>query len=115
MFLLVAHFRDDRPDGAAGTGEPEVPSPAELLAAAPECRWLRYARSTEDVRRRVLVAEFGTAADYRAALSPFHVRESVVPWLSTADVAWTGLSEVLLSADGGSVDRHVPTVDPDGG
>lgn len=87
-FLLVAHLTAPAPEGAL-----------ELLAGRPTCRWLRFARSTDDAERWVLVAEFDGPAGYRAALSPFEVRTLVVPWLQAA-AGDSGVSEVLALADG---------------
>lgn len=100
MFLLVASFATEPPAGAL-----------EVLASQPTCRHLRFAQSTEEAARWVLVAEFPSAAGYRAAIGPFEVRTTVVPWLSTA-LPDSGVHEVLLSADAGDIVRHEPTVIP---
>lgn len=100
MFLLVARFATEPPPGAL-----------ELLASQPTCLRLRFAQSTDDAGRWTLVAEFPSAAGYRAAIGPFEVRTTVVPWLSTAD-ADSGVHEVLLTGDAGEVVRHEPTVVP---
>lgn len=55
-----------------------------LLAAQPGCRGVELARATEDPAAWVLVAVFDSLADYRRALSPFDVREHVVPFLADA-------------------------------
>lgn len=121
MFLLVAHFHVDLPIGAAGTdsgAQPVVPAaaqePLELLAASPECRRLLFARSTDVPGRFVLVAEFGSAAEYRRSLSPWPMRTVVVPWLSTADVDTSEVNEVLLAAEHGRLTTSEPTVIPPG-
>lgn len=100
MFLLVARFGTAPPTGAL-----------ELLAAQPSCTRLRFAQSTDEADRWTLVAEFPSAVGYRAAIGPFDVRTTVVPWLSTA-LPDSGVGEVLLSADAGTVMRHEPTVVP---
>ena len=110
MFLLVSHF-----DGEAAVLDERVRAACALLAEQPTCRGLRFARSTEEAAHAVLVAEFDTAADYRRALSPFAVRTTVIPWLSTARVTDSGVFEVLAAADGdGSLRLLEPTVpEPD--
>ncbi len=107
MFVLVAHFRvpDPGPGIPSAAGEP-----LSLLAAAPECRRLRFAHSTEAADRFVLVAEFDSAADYRRALSPWPMRTLVVPWLSGAELTVSEVNEVLFAADAGKVRRWEPTV-----
>ena len=104
LFLLVAHFRV-----APGLDPREVldqaGEPVRLLAAQPDTVRLRWARSTEDAGHLVLTAEFATAATYRRALSPMPVRTIVIPWLSAAEVATSGVHEVLLAADGGVIEE----------
>lgn len=99
LFVLVARFDAAAPPGAV-----------ELLAAQPTCRRLRYVRATDVADSWTLIAEFAGAASYRAALSPFDVRTTVIPWLSTA-IAGSGVGEALLSADTGVVTSHRPTVE----
>ncbi len=132
MFVLVAHFtietdptgepgqadlagRADRPGPAdpldsAGPAPAAAASALELLAAAPECLHLLFARSTEVAERWVLVAEFASAAAYRRALAPWPMRTSFIPWLSTADVDGSAVSEVLLTAADGALVSTPPTV-----
>lgn len=98
LFVLVAQFDAAAPSGAV-----------ELLAAQPTCARLRFVRATDVPDRWTLVAEFEGAAGYRAALSPFDVRTTVIPWLSTA-LAGSGVGETLLSADRGAILRHRPTL-----
>lgn len=100
MFLLVARFATAPPPGAL-----------EMLASQPTCLRLRFAQSTDEADCWTLVAEFPGSAGYRAAIGPFDVRTTVVPWLSTA-LPDSGVHEVLLSADAGEVVRHEPTVVP---
>jgi hypothetical protein len=112
VFLLVAHFQSDTP--ASGPIPEEVKEPLALLAASPECRRLHFARSTDAADRFVLVAEFETAAAYRRSLSPWPMRIAVVPWLSTADVQYSAVNEVLYSSMEDVVVVSEPTV-PDPG
>ncbi len=110
VFVLIAHFAD------ADSGEDREAFRADTdvaltrMAADPGCRRLRWARSTDDSARWVLVAEFDTAADYRRMLSPFPAREALVPWLSRADQATSGVSEVWAAADGAQMTIFEPTV-----
>jgi hypothetical protein len=99
VFLLIAHFTV----GAGGSAEQMLAAAAEpvrLLATQPDTRRLRWARSTEDSGRLVLIAEFDTAAGYRRAQSPLEVRQVLIPWLSGADIVSSGAFEVLTAADG---------------
>lgn len=82
-----------------------------MLAVQPSCLRLTFAQSTDEVDRYVLLAEFAGAAAYRRALSPFEVRTTVIPWLSTAQPG-SGVSEALLTATAGDVTEHEPTVTP---
>lgn len=91
MFLLIAHF--------AGPPAVEAGDPVALLAAQPQTTWLRWAQSTEEPARSVLVAQFASAAEYRRALAGFDVRTIVVPWLSSAEVTVSGVYEVVATAD----------------
>jgi hypothetical protein len=100
MFVLVAHFH-----------QPAPPEALELFAAQPGCDRLVFARSTDEIGRYVLIAEFADVADYRQALAPFEVRTTVIPWLSTA-VPGSGVNEALTVAEGHRVHHHVPTVTP---
>lgn len=98
LFVLVARFEAAAPPGAV-----------ELLAAQPTCRRLRYVRATDVADSWTLIAEFAGAAGYRAALSPFDVRTTVIPWLSTA-IAGSGVGEALVSSEAGVLTRHLPTL-----
>lgn len=88
--------------------------PLAILAAAPGCLRLWFARSTEFSDRYTLVAEFEHAASYRRALASWPMRTVVVPWLSTANQDDSQVNEVLLSAVDGVVTVWEPTVDEPG-
>lgn len=112
MFLLIAHFTVDS-DAAAERMLAAAEEPVRLLATQPDTRRLRWARSTEDAGRLVLIAEFDTAAGYRRAQSPLEVRQALIPWLSGADIATSGAFEVLTAADGALPwDPEVTVPDP---
>jgi hypothetical protein len=63
-------------------------------------------RSPDDVTRWVLAVQFESVAAYRRALSPFDVREHVVPLLSEALTDEPGSYEVLVAGQGGAVTDH---------
>ena len=81
----------------------------ELLTTQPGCRQATLARATEDNETWLLVAEFDSVNAYRRALSPFDVREHVVPLLSESDGSGTGgpstFERLLVGAGGAVTDR----------
>ncbi len=113
MFLLIAHVDLD-PGTSPEEGLAAALTPVDLLAAQPDTRRLRWARSTEAADRLVLVAEYETAAACRRALSPFEVRSAVIPWLSAAQSGTSGVFEVLAAADAGPL-RLLEVTVPDPG
>lgn len=94
MFVLIAHFDQPGPAGSAPAGSVEA---VRLLGEQPATRAVRWARTTEEPWRWVLVAEFDTAADFRRAQSPFAVRTALIPWLSAATSS--AAFEVVSAAD----------------
>ncbi len=103
MFLLIVHFDGGTDDGTDdGTGGDEPVGSAEairLLGDQPATRSLRWARSTEQPGRWAMVAEFDTAAAFRAAQSPVAVRAALIPWLAGASSS--AAFEVVGAADAG--------------
>jgi hypothetical protein len=102
MFLLIAHFDDDAAAGDRSVAERPPAGSAQavrLLGEQPDTRSVRWARSTEDPGRWVLVAEFDTAAGFRRAQSPLPVRTALIPWLSGARSS--AAFEVVSAADAG--------------
>ena len=89
MIQLCCHFTAVGDDFADHAREPVT-----LLAAQPTAGPVRLARSTEDPGRWILTAEFDSFPGYRAALSPMSVRMTVIPFLSEADPALSGVYEV---------------------
>ncbi|SHF41882.1 antibiotic biosynthesis monooxygenase family protein [Streptoalloteichus hindustanus] len=87
----------------------------ELLTAQPGCLGGRLGRAAEDPDRWVLVVEFESVVAYRRALSPFPVREHVVPFLAEALTDETSVLEVLASASGGVVEQRVSLLAADSG
>jgi hypothetical protein len=78
----------------------------ELLTAAPGCLGGEAGRAVDDPDRWVLTVRFASVDAYRRALSPFPVREHVVPLLAQARTDGPAAFETLLSADGGAVTEH---------
>lgn len=84
----------------------------QLLTAQPGCRGGELGRSPDDPRRWVLLARFDSVVAYRRALSPFDVREHVVPLLSDAVTGEPATFEVLLDAADGQVAEHPSLIHP---
>ncbi|MHA6795748.1 antibiotic biosynthesis monooxygenase family protein [Pseudonocardia bannensis] len=78
----------------------------ELLTAAAGCRGGELGRAVDDPERWVLVVRFASVDAYRRALSPFPVREHVVPLLSEALTEEPAGFETLFSGEGGAVHEH---------
>jgi hypothetical protein len=76
-----------------------------LLARQPGCERVELARAVEAPGEWVLVAVFASLTDYRRALSPFDVREHVVPFLSSAWTDRTATFERRFSAAGPGDDQ----------
>ncbi|MGH3911568.1 MAG: antibiotic biosynthesis monooxygenase family protein [Pseudonocardiaceae bacterium] len=77
-----------------------------LLTAQPGCLGAQLGRSPDEVARWVLVVRFDSVVAYRRALSPFEVREHVIPLLSEALTSESGGYEVLATAESGAVATH---------
>jgi quinol monooxygenase YgiN len=80
-----------------------------LLTAADGCRGGELGRAVDDPQRWVLTARFASVHAYRRALSPFPVREHVVPLLSEALADEPSTYETLLDAVDGEAQHH-PTL-----
>ncbi|MFB9909204.1 antibiotic biosynthesis monooxygenase family protein [Allokutzneria oryzae] len=87
----------------------------ELLTAQPRCLSGRLARATDEPDRWVLVVEFESVVAYRRALSPFDVREHVIPLLSEALPDEPAAYEILGEATGGEVIEHTSLLAQDAG
>ncbi|MGQ0574380.1 MAG: antibiotic biosynthesis monooxygenase family protein [Pseudonocardia sp.] len=74
-----------------------------LLTAAPGARGGELGRAVDDPDRWVLVLRFVSVDAYRRALSPFEVREHVVPLLAEALVDEPSGYEVLADGMAGEV------------
>ncbi|WP_098958801.1 antibiotic biosynthesis monooxygenase [Pseudonocardia sp. N23] len=91
----------------------------ELLTAAPGCLGGELGRAIEEPGRWVLQVRFASVDGYRRALSPFPVREHVVPLLAEALADEPATFETLASGAGGAVTAHesllASSQDPAGG
>jgi quinol monooxygenase YgiN len=97
--LLVCRFAVDASDHAFAGRLREA---LELLTAAPGCLGGEAGRAVDDPARWVLTVRFASVDAYRRALSPFPVRERVVPLLSEALADEPATYEVLVEAAGGA-------------
>ena len=78
----------------------------ELLTAADGCLGGELGRSVDEPDQWVLVVRFVSVHAYRRALSPFEVREHVVPLLSEAETTTESTFETLLEAKDGATRAH---------
>ncbi|GEL24636.1 hypothetical protein PSU4_35900 [Pseudonocardia sulfidoxydans NBRC 16205] len=78
----------------------------ELLTATPGCLGGELGRAIEEPGRWVLQVRFTSVDAYRRALSPFPVREHVVPLLAEALADEPATFETLASGAGGAVTAH---------
>jgi quinol monooxygenase YgiN len=102
--LLVCRFDvppDDVPDLRA-----RARTALDLLSAQPGCRGGELGRSVDEPQAWVLVVRFDSVHAYRRALSPFPVREHVVPLLAQARTDGPAAFETLLSAVDGDTSEH---------
>ncbi len=86
----------------------------ELLTAQPGCRRASLNRSTDESDLFVLTAEFDSVVAYRRAMSPFEVREHVIPLLSEASAEPSAYEPLLVAGDG-TVERLTSLVAHDAG
>ncbi|MGD9530081.1 antibiotic biosynthesis monooxygenase [Pseudonocardia sp.] len=107
--LLVCRFAvpDDPADpGANVRFVARARRALELLTAAPGCLGGELGRAVDEPQRWVLAVRFASVDAYRRALSPFPVREHVVPLLSEALADEPATYEVLVSGADGRVVEH---------
>jgi len=109
--LLVCRFQRPDPEADAAGFRDRARRAVTLLGAQPGCLGVEFARATEAPSRWVLVATFTSAADYRRALSPFAVREHVVPFLSEALTDEPATFERFLGADASGPTEHRGVLD----
>ena len=103
--LLVCRYDRSGPEGEPAWLE-RAHRAVTLLAAQPGCRGVELARATEDRGAWVLVAVFESVAAYRRALSPFDVREHVVPFLAEARTDAPATFERRLTGDASGTVEH---------
>jgi quinol monooxygenase YgiN len=109
--LLVCRFAV--PAAEAPAFRDRVRRALELLTAAPGCLGGQAGRAVDDPDRWVLTVRFRSVDAYRRALSPFPVRELVVPLLSEALADEPATYEVLLdAADGAATERSSLRAEP---
>ena len=109
--LLVCRFSVPAAEGAAFAARAR--RALELLTAAPGCLGGEAGRAVDDPARWVLAVRFASVDAYRRALSPFQVREHVVPLLSEALADEPATYEVLVEgADGATTGRRSLRTDP---
>jgi quinol monooxygenase YgiN len=97
--LLVCRFQPADPAAFADRARRAL----ALLTAAPGCLGGELGRAVDEPERWVLTARFASVHAYRRALSPFDVREHVVPLLSEAQPS---TFETLVAAVDGQVTSH---------
>jgi Antibiotic biosynthesis monooxygenase len=109
--LLVCRFAVPAPDAPAFRAR--VRRALELLTAAPGCVGGAAGGAVDDPERWVLTVRFTSVDAYRRALSPFPVREHVVPLLAEALADEPATYEVLVdAADGVATERSSLRAEP---
>jgi quinol monooxygenase YgiN len=111
--LLISHFAVDpaEAENFVTRGHRAL----SLLTAQPGCLDGQLCRSPDDTTRWVLVVRFDSVVAYRRALSPFEIREHVIPLLSEALTSEPGGYEVLAAAHDGAVADHGSLLATDAG
>lgn len=102
--LLVCRFRV--PVGEAAEFTARAHRALELLGSARGFLDGRVGRSVDEPESWILTVAFASVDAYRRALSPFEVREHVIPLLSEADTDVPSTYETLLSTTDGATTRH---------
>ncbi len=109
--LLVCRFTVEDADAAAFVARAHTA--LQLLSAQPGCRGAELGRAPDDPARWVLTARFDSVVAYRRAMSPFDVREHVVPLLSEALTGEPATYETLADTADGAVTEHRSILSPD--
>lgn len=94
--LLVCRFRPADP----GAFRERATRALALLTAAPGCLGGELGRAVDEPDRWVLTVRFTAVDAYRRALSPFAVREHVVPLLSEAEPELSTFETLVTAVDG---------------
>nr|WP_243727468.1 antibiotic biosynthesis monooxygenase [Actinocrispum wychmicini] len=82
----------------------------ELLTAQQGCQRALLGHSADEPTQWVLTVEFASVVAYRRAMSPFDVREHVIPFLSRGEAA---AYEVVADATDGHVQQHTSVIATD--
>lgn len=102
--LLVCRFVVPPEERAPFVGRAE--KALALLTEAKGCLHASLGRAVDGEDRWVLVVHFESVVAYRRALSPFPVREHVIPLLSEALADEPAGFETLADAENGVVTTH---------
>ncbi|MEV4317971.1 antibiotic biosynthesis monooxygenase [Actinocrispum sp. NPDC049592] len=106
--LLVCSFT------VPGTDTPEFTTLANraiaLLTAQPGCRHAILGHSADEPTRWTLTVQFASVVAYRRAMSPFDVREHVIPFLSRGDAS---AYEIVTESADGHLTHHTSLVAED--
>jgi hypothetical protein len=102
--LLICRYQVP-PEGEAGFVA-RAREALTLLTSADGCLHGCLGRSVDDPARWVLSVRFASVVAYRRALSPFEVRERVVPLLSEALADEPATYETLAEAAAGALTEH---------
>lgn len=102
--LLICRFDVSPADEATFTQRARLA--LSLLTRAPGCLHGQLGRAVDEPGRWVLTARFASVVAYRRAMSPFDVREHVIPLLSEALADEPATYETLAEADDGAVTEH---------
>lgn len=101
VVLLVCRFTTPTPPDLL----PRARRALELLTAAPGCIGGELGRAVDEPDSWVLTVRFTSVDAYRRSLSPFAVREHVVPLLAEATPEISTF-ETLVDAVGGEATDH---------
>jgi hypothetical protein len=94
--LLVCRFRPADP----GAFRERAIRALTLLTAAPGCLGGELGRAVDEPGQWVLTVRFTAVDAYRRALSPFEVREHVVPLLSETEPEPSTFETLVTAVDG---------------
>ncbi|MFC0113235.1 antibiotic biosynthesis monooxygenase family protein [Kibdelosporangium aridum] len=106
--LLVCGFTV--PDSDSAEFSAQATRAVELLTAQPGCVRAVIGRSADEPDQWALTVEFTSVVAYRRAMSPFDVREHVIPFLSRGNAS---AYEILATATDGQADQRTSVVAAD--
>lgn len=111
--LMICRFVVDAADAPAFLARAN--RALELLTVQESCLGGQLAQSTDAAEHWVLVVRFDSVVGYRRAMSPFEVREHLIPLLSEAVVDEPAGYEVRSDATDGVVERRTSLLAHDAG